>query len=177
MFKKEKLILTQSLKIRDELNKAMHAINKANKILEQRKDKKSEAIQLFNKKINQEMLEKEKGRVNEAIELINEEIKQSLKEEMKRVYGGQISSVEGYADLLDKMRLAIEVVGKNLIDLKRDLQIISFIQIIVKRIALKLIEEAKKADSRKVCNDLLDVIKMAIEVLAESSMVMKGSSY
>lgn len=175
MAEKEKTNLTSSLKIRHELNKAIDAINGANKILEQRRSK-GKPIQLFDKEVNKETLEREKSKINEAIQLINEEIKEGLRKEMKRVYSGQIS-MEGYAHLLDKLKVTIDVVGKNLTDLKGDLQIISFTQIIAKRIALKLIEEAKKASNRKVCNDLLDVIKVAIETLAESSIILKRPSF
>lgn len=172
MAEKEKLDLTSSLRIRHELNKAIDAINGANKILEQREGK-GKPIQLFGKEVNKEALEREKTKINEAIQLINEEIKENLRKEMKRVYSGRISG-KGYAHLLDKLKVTIDVVGKNLTDLKGDLQIISFIQIIAKRLALKLIEEAKKAHNREVRNDLLDVIKVAIETLAESSIILKS---
>ena len=97
-----------------------------------------------------------------------------LHNRLKRVYRGKFLNVKEYDELLDEMKTAINVIGKNIIDPKTDLQIVSLVQIIVKRLALRIIEEAKNTENKEICNQLLERLKISIEALSESAIVLKA---
>jgi len=134
---------------------------------------KGEISKLFDREVDHKWLENQRSKVRKDAQLLNNEIWPLLQNRLKKVYRAKFLNIREYDDLLDEMKAAINVIGKNIIDSKTDLQIVSLVQIILKRLALRIIEEAKNTENKAICNQLLERLKTSIEALSESAIILK----
>ena len=160
------------LTIRSELNQALMAIDEADQLMS---GDKEEISKLFDREVDHKWFEDQRSKVKEDAQSLNKEIWPLLQNRLKKVYRAKFLNIKEYDDLLDEMKTAINVIGKNMIDPKTDLQIVSFVQIIVKRLALRIIEEAKNTENKTSCNQLLERLKISIEALSESAIILKAA--
>ena len=155
---------------RGELNQTLMAIDEAAQIMS---EGKGEISKLFDREVDHKWLENQRSKVRKDAQLLNNEIWPLLQNRLKKVYRAKFLNIREYDDLLDEMKAAINVIGKNIIDSKTDLQIVSLVQIILKRLALTIIEEAKTTENKMICNQLLERLKTSIEALSESAIILK----
>jgi len=155
---------------RGELNQTLMAIDEAAQIMS---EGKGEISKLFDREVDHKWLENQRSKVRKDAQLLNNEIWPLLQNRLKKVYRAKFLNIREYDDLLDEMKAAINVIGKNIIDSKTDLQIVSLVQIILKRLALTIIEEAKNTENKMICNQLLERLKTSIEALSESAIILK----
>jgi len=167
----KRLNFKKLLKTRGKLNQALMAIDEAGQLILKNKE---EISKLFDREVNHKWFENQRSKIREHAQSLNNEIWPLLHNRLKRVYRGKFLNVKEYDELLDEMKTAINVIGKNIIDPKTDLQIVSLVQIIVKRLALRIIEEAKNTENKEICNQLLERLKISIEALSESAIVLKA---
>ena len=158
------------LEIRGELNQALMAIDEADQLMS---GDKEEISKLFDREVDHKWFEDQRSKVKEDAQSLNKEIWPLLQNRLKKVYRAKFLNIKEYDDLLDEMKAAINVIGKNIIDSKTDLQIVSLVQIILKRLALRIIEEAKNTENKAICNQLLERLKTSIEALSESAIILK----
>jgi len=133
---------------------------------------KGEISKLFDKEVDHKWFENQRSKVRKDAQLLNNEIRPLLQNRLKKVHRTEFLNIREYDDLLDDMKTAINVIGKNIIDSKTDLQIVSLVQIILKRLALTIIEEAKDTENKETCNQLLERLKTSIEALSQSAIIL-----
>ena len=114
------------LRIRGELNQALMAIDEADQLMS---EDKGEISKLFDREVDHKWFEDQRFKVKEDAHSLNKEIWPLLQNRLKKVYRAKFLNIREYDDLLDEMKAAINVIGKNIIDSKTDLQIVSLVDL------------------------------------------------